>query len=66
MARKPNYNFEKRRKELDRKAKKDARREERRERQQEGTTGEGAPIGTIETAGLIIGVPKGELPPIAD
>lgn len=66
MARKPNYNFEKRRKELDRKAKKDARREERRERKEEGTTGEGAPIGTIETAGLVIGVPAEDLPPIAE
>ena len=65
MARKPNYNFEKRRKELDRKAKKDARREERRERKDEGTTGEGAPIGAIETAGLIIGVPEADRPPVA-
>lgn len=32
MARKPNYDFEKRRKEMDRKAKKDAKREAKRER----------------------------------
>ena len=32
MARKPNYDFEKRRKELDRKAKKDAKREDRARR----------------------------------
>ena len=35
MARKPNYGFEKRKKELDRKAKKDAKREDRRRREQE-------------------------------
>ena len=32
MARKPNYDFEKRRKELDRKAKKEAKREDRLQR----------------------------------
>ncbi|MDQ3996993.1 MAG: hypothetical protein M3303_08230 [Gemmatimonadota bacterium] len=36
MARKPNYSFEKRKKELDRKAKKDAKREDRRRRRDEG------------------------------
>jgi hypothetical protein len=35
LARKPNYDFEKRRKELDRKSKKDAKREERLQRKQE-------------------------------
>jgi hypothetical protein len=35
LARKPNYDFEKRRTELDRKAKKDAKREERLQRKQE-------------------------------
>jgi hypothetical protein len=35
LARKPNYDFEKRRKELDRKAKKDAKREERLQRKSE-------------------------------
>ena len=41
VPRKPNYDFEKRRKEMDRKAKKDARREEKRLRreQQEGGGG---------------------------
>ena len=41
MARKPNYDFEKRRKELDRKAKKDARREEKRLRREQGGTDAG-------------------------
>lgn len=44
MARAPNYGFEKRKKEQDRKAKKDAKREDRRlrrqERAQEGATDE--------------------------
>lgn len=35
LARKPNYDFEKRRKELDRKAKKDAKREERLQRKKD-------------------------------
>lgn len=35
MARKPNYDFEKRRKELDRKAKKDAKAAERQQRRDE-------------------------------
>lgn len=35
MARKPNYGFEKRKKEMDRKAKKDAKREERQRRRDE-------------------------------
>ena len=47
MARAPNYGFEKRKKEQDRKAKKDAKREDRRlrkqERSQEGGTDEGMP-----------------------
>ena len=38
MARKPNYNFEKRNKELARQAKKDAKREEKQRRKQEGGT----------------------------
>lgn len=37
MAKKPNYDFEKRRKEMDRKAKKDAKREDRLRRSREGT-----------------------------
>ena len=36
MARKPNYDFEKRRKEMDRQAKKDAKREERQRRKDAG------------------------------
>ena len=36
LARKPNYDFEKRRKEQDRKAKKDAKREDRLRRKAEG------------------------------
>ena len=38
MARKPNYDFEKRRKEQDRKAKKDAKREDRLQRKREGNS----------------------------
>ena len=34
MAKKPNYGFEKRKKEMDRKAKKDAKREDRRRREE--------------------------------
>ena len=37
MARKPNYDFEKRKKEMDRKAKKDAKREDRLQRQRSET-----------------------------
>jgi hypothetical protein len=40
LARKPNYDFEKRRKELDRKAKKDAKREDRRRRRDQQPTEE--------------------------
>ncbi len=45
MARKPNYDFEKRRKEQDRKAKKDARREEKRARREQGGAADGAADG---------------------
>jgi hypothetical protein len=38
VAKKPNYDFEKRRKEQDRKAKKDAKREERLQRKSEGAS----------------------------
>jgi hypothetical protein len=34
LAKKPNYGFEKRKKEMDRKAKKDAKREDRRRREE--------------------------------
>ena len=43
LARKPNYSFEKRKRELDRKAKKDARDENRRKRKAEGATDEETP-----------------------
>jgi hypothetical protein len=60
VARKPNYDFEKRRKELDRKAKKDARAEEKRLRKEDGGEG-GAPMMTIEEMGLPPRViPEGE------
>jgi hypothetical protein len=52
LARKPNYSFEKRKRELDRKAKKDARDENRRRRRTEGgTDGEpsDAPPGDVES-----------------
>jgi hypothetical protein len=42
LARKPNYQFEKRRRELDRKAKKEARAEDRRRRRAEGLADTGA------------------------
>ena len=41
MAKKPNYDFEKRRKELDRKQKKDAKRDERLTRKRNGTSEDG-------------------------
>lgn len=40
MARTPNYDFEKRRKELERKAKKEGRREEKRLRKERGEAGD--------------------------
>jgi hypothetical protein len=43
MARKPNYDQEKRRKEMDRKAKKDAKRAERQQRRDQ--PGDDAPVG---------------------
>lgn len=41
MAKKPNYDFEKRRKELERKQKKDAKRDERLTRKRNGTSEDG-------------------------
>jgi hypothetical protein len=41
LARKPNYDYEKRRKEMERKAKKDAKREDRLRRKRDGETGDG-------------------------
>ena len=52
MARKPNYNYEKRRKEMDRQAKKKARKEEREARKEEGTT-DAVPIEASETLGAL-------------
>ena len=45
MARKPNYDFEKRRKEQERKAKKDAKREDRQRRRDEGIIDDGIASG---------------------
>ena len=44
LAKKPNYDFEKRRKELERKQKKDAKRDERLSRRRAGGSDEGDPI----------------------
>ena len=44
LAKKPNYDFEKRRKELERKQKKDAKREERLYRKRHGLPEEGEPV----------------------
>jgi hypothetical protein len=49
VARKPNYDSEKRRREMDRKAKKDARREEKDARKQDGTAGDGPPLESMES-----------------
>ena len=43
MARKPNYDFEKRKKEMERKAKKDAKREDRAQRRNESANENDAP-----------------------
>jgi hypothetical protein len=45
LAKKPNYDFEKRKKELDRKKKKDAKREERLQRKRDGTGDDGLEAG---------------------
>ena len=55
MAKKPNYDFEKRRKELDRKKKKEDKRAERLQRRQDGVADEpdvldGAPAAEHEQA----------------
>ena len=61
MARKPNYGFEKRKKELDRKAKKDAKREDRRRRREEALPEDGgaprAPDDTAEGSDRGLGTP---------
>ena len=54
LARKPNYGFEKRKKEMDRKAKKDAKREDRRRREEEARaddTADSPPPATTEPGG---------------
>lgn len=64
MARPPNYGFEKRRKELAAKAKKEARREERRLRKERGGADDtGVGEGNVEGAAPAVG-PTGE--PAAD
>ncbi|MGQ0646525.1 MAG: hypothetical protein ACT4P7_03080 [Gemmatimonadaceae bacterium] len=51
MARKPNYDFEKRRKELERKARKDAKLAEKQRRNVEGQpSGDGEPLTGSEPA----------------
>ena len=57
LAKKPNYDFERRRKELDRKAKKDAKREERLRRHREGLPDEDGEPATGEPDG---GAPASE------
>ena len=50
MAKKPNYDFEKRRKELERKQKKDAKRDERLQRRRVGGADDGSetPSDTVD------------------
>ncbi|HUR91381.1 MAG TPA: hypothetical protein VMY38_01790 [Gemmatimonadaceae bacterium] len=52
MARKPNYDFEKRRKEMDRKAKKDAKRDEKQRRKEAGLGDEPYPQEVTESEDL--------------
>lgn len=59
VARAPNYGFEKRKKEQDRKAKKDAKREDRRLRKQERAQEGGTDEGTAES-------PEGDESPASD
>jgi hypothetical protein len=49
LARKPNYDFEKRRKEMDRKAKKDAKRDEKLRRKEAGMTDDAYPAEPAES-----------------
>jgi hypothetical protein len=49
LAKKPNYDFEKRKKEQDRKKKKDAKREERLLRKR----GDGEPVADVDTDGEV-------------
>ena len=48
MARKPNYDFEKRRKEMDRKAKKDAKRDEKLRRKEAGIIDDEYPAAPVD------------------
>ena len=48
MARKPNYDFEKRRKEMDRKAKKDAKRDEKQRRKDAGIADDTYPADALD------------------
>ena len=52
MARKPNYDFEKRRKEMDRKAKKDAKRDEKLRHKEEGIVDDTYPPAITESDDL--------------
>jgi hypothetical protein len=58
LARKPNYDFEKRKKELDRKAKKEAKREDRLQRQRDRAPVQPAEPPTAAPDGAA--VPRGE------
>ena len=60
MARKPNYDFEKRRKEQERKAKKDAKREDRLRRREEGIVDDG--IASGDEIAKLTGEPAAETP----
>ena len=62
MARKPNYDFEKRKKEQDRKAKKDAKRADRQARRDEARlSGEDVDLADgADLADLGVGAPQGE------
>jgi hypothetical protein len=51
LAKKPNYDFEKRRKEMERKKKKDAKREERLQRKRDGLPDEEGEIPEIDVDG---------------
>lgn len=53
VAKKPNYDFEKRRKEIDRKQKKDAKREERLERRRSGAPDDGTDEVAAVTDGAV-------------
>jgi hypothetical protein len=60
LAKKPNYDFEKRRKELDRKAKKDAKRAERQRRRPEDAVNDGDEDATAQADGAEANTPTPE------